>query len=170
MPRVPLAFRLIASQPYTSENKILLFKITHDDLEDPIYLSTDPTERLSVDPLSYGTVSNDDTYTFVEMAAILPDDRKGSPPRVSIAMENVDSSYVELARSFLTPARVDMSIVFASDPDLIMKSMTRLWLTKCSYTESSITFDIARFRSESLPAGRRMTKDRFPGLWGIPGA
>jgi hypothetical protein len=167
MPRVPLGFRRIASEPHSSEDQVLLVKITHADLAEPIFLSTDPTQRISVDPLVYGTVSNGDTYLFVEMNAILPDDRKGTPPRVALEFENLDSSYIELARSFTSPARADLSIIFVSDPDAVMKRFTGLWVTKVSYTESTISFDLSRFRAENIPTGRRMTKDRFPGLFGI---
>jgi hypothetical protein len=170
MPRVPLAFRRSAAEPHSSEDMVLLVEITHDDLDAPIYLSTDPTERLSVDPLAYGTISNGKTYQYVEMDAVLPDDRQGEPPKVTLEFENLDSSYVELARSFTSPARAKLLICFASAPDSIMKQFTRLWVTKCTYTESTISFDLARFRTENLPSGRRMTKDRAPGLHGIASA
>lgn len=154
----------------TPELELLLVEITHADLAEPIYLSSDPTERLSTEPLVYGTTSNGIEYQFVLMGAVLPDDHKGTPPRTSLSFENIDSSYVELIRSFTTPAAVDLKVVFASAPDLVTQSYAGFQMTRVTYDEGSIKFDISREPFLSEPFGARQTKNLFPGLFGLPSA
>ncbi|WP_283471919.1 hypothetical protein [Methylosinus trichosporium] len=161
-----MGFRRAITDPFSAEDQALLLTITHPDLDAPVYLSTDPTDRLSVDPPSYGTVSGDITYLYVQMTAVLPDDNPKTPRRTSLEFGNVDASYVALARSFLTPARVDMALVFVSDPNAVMKRFARMWLTRASGTDTTIAFDIGRFRADNIPAGRRITVQECPGLRG----
>lgn len=57
MRRVSLNARLAQDALGSDEIYVALFEINHPDLEKPIRLSTDNTERLSVEPLYYGTRS-----------------------------------------------------------------------------------------------------------------
>jgi hypothetical protein len=170
MPYIPLSARRSMFEERSPELEVLLVTITHVDLDEPVRLSSDPTERLSTDPLIYGTTSNGNEFLFVLMGAILPDDRKGSPPRTSLTFDNIDSRYVELARSFTSPAYVDLKVVFASAPNLVTQHYTGLRMTRVSYDESSMTFDISRELFLSEPFGARQTKNFFPGLHGLPNA
>lgn len=170
MPYIPLSARRSMFEERTSDLEVLLVTINHALLPAPIRLSSDPTTRLSVDPLAYGTVSNGLTYSFVLMGAILPDDRKGSPPRTALTFDNVDSTYIELARSFTEPATVDLTVVFASAPDFATQSYAGLRMTRVSFDESSMTFDLSREPFLSEPFGARQTKNYFPGLHGLPSA
>lgn len=170
MPYVPLSARRTMFEERTPELEILLVTITHSLLTQPIRLSSDPTERFSIDPLVYGTTSNGDEYLFVLMGAVLPDDKKGSPPRTALTFDNIDSRYVELARSFTSPAYVELQVVFASAPDLVTQHYTDLRMTGVHYDESSLTFDISREPYLSEPFGARQTKFYFPGLHGLSSA
>jgi hypothetical protein len=168
MPYIPLSARRTMFEERTTELEVLLVTIDHPDLASPIYLSSDPTERLSTDPLVYGTISNAIEYQFVLMGAVLPDDRKGSSPRTAITFDNIEATFVELARSFTEPATVDLAVVFASAPDLVTQSYTGLRMTRVTYDESSMTFDISREPYLNEPFGARQTKNFFPGLHGLP--
>lgn len=170
MPYVPLSARRSMFEERTPELEVLLVTISHTLLTAPIRLSSDPTERFSADPLVYGTTSNALQYNFVLMGAVLPDDRKGSPPRTALTFDNIDSSYIELARSFNEPATVDLAVVFASAPNLVTQSYAGLRMTRMSYDENSLTFDISREPYLSEPFGARQTKNYFPGLHGLPSA
>lgn len=170
MPYIPLSARRTMFEERTPELEVLLVTITHPDLDEPIRLSSDPTERLSTDPLVYGTTSNALEYLFVLMGAVLPDDRKGSPPKTSLTFDNIDSTYVELARSFTSPAYVDLKVVFASAPDLVTQHYAGLRMTRVSFDESSLTFDVSRELFLSEPFGAPQSKQFFPGLHGLPSA
>ena len=58
-----LNFREAIFGPESGEVPIFLLTITHPDLDEPVYLTTDATERLGTDPLTYGTVSRGVTST-----------------------------------------------------------------------------------------------------------
>jgi len=170
MPYIPLSARRSMLEERTPELEVLLVTINHALLAEPIRLSSDPTERFSIDPLVYGTTSNGIEYSFVLMGAVLPDDRKGSPPRTALTFDNIDSTYIELARSFNQPATVDLSVVFASAPDLVTQSYTGLRMVRMTFDENSLTFDISREPFLTEPFGARQTKNFFPGLHGLPSA
>lgn len=149
----------------TGEVAVVLATITHPDLVAPVRLSSDPTERLSDDPLVYGTVSNGETFEFVMMSAVLPDQQRGQSPRAAIVLENVDRDSVALLRSITTPMRVKFDLVLASAPDAIEESYTDLRAAKAGYDADRITLDISRepFTAEPWPAGK-MTQGRLPGM------
>jgi len=149
----------------TDEVPVVLVKIEHDDLDEPVRLSSDPTERLSSDPLVYGTVSNTDEYTFVLMSAMIPDDKEGVPPSTQLVFENVAEDMAAVARSVSSPPTVSLFIVLASAPDTIEEQWTGLKATKASYNAGQLTLTVSRehLLNEPWPA-YRTTRERFPGL------
>lgn len=144
---------------------VVLATITHPALATPVRLSSDPTVRLGLEPLRYGTISNGETFEFVMMSTVLPDQQRGQSPRAALAFENVDRDGVGLLRSITTPMRVRLDLVLASAPDAIEESYTDLRGVKSGYDGDRITVDITRepFTSEPWPCGR-MTQARLPGL------
>ena len=165
MPRlVSLGFRAAANAEHTGEVPVALVTITHPDLDAPVRLSSDPTSRLSADPLRYGTRHRGDVYEFVLMAALLPDDKQDAPPTVTLEFDNVAADMVQLVRSVTTPATVDIAVVLASDPDVIEEQYTGLIAIRAPYDESRISFEIARQDIAPRPwPAHRMTAARFPG-------
>jgi hypothetical protein len=148
-----------------SDVPIVLAKIEHPQLDDPILLSSDPTERLTTDPLVYGTISNGDQYLFALMSANYPDDEQGTPPSTQLVFENVTSDFVRELRSVQERGTVALSLVMASAPDVIEEQFSGLKIVSASYDANRVTLDITRepVTAEPLPA-QRMTKARFPGL------
>lgn len=157
----------------TSEIEVVLLHITHPDLLDAVKLSTDPTVRLSTDPLKYGTRSTwlaeeyaDDTpYNFVLLNTQLPDDKEDTPAAASVTVEMLDNTYSELFRSTQKRATVHMAIVMASTPNLVEVQWRDLKLVSAEGDNAQITMQITRdpITSEPWPYGR-MTRYRFPGL------
>lgn len=167
MPReISLNARTSFNAGETSEVPIVLIKIDHDDLDAPIYLSSDPTVRLSDDPLRYGTISNDISYEFVLMAAVLPGDEDRAPPAAKLVFANVKTDMVAIARSVSSPPSVDMTVVLASSPDLVEVQYLDLKAVRRSYDAERLTLNVSRepITSEPWPFAR-MTKERFPGLF-----
>jgi hypothetical protein len=62
---VSLNVRVAANAEHASEVPVALVTITHPGLDAPVRLSSDPTSRLSADPLRYGTYHRGDVYEFV---------------------------------------------------------------------------------------------------------
>lgn len=79
--------RLALEAEATDEIEVALFLIEHPDLEAPIRLSTDNTERLQSDPLIYGTRSSwrgsdpvTQPFLWIVASAILPGDAEDDSP------------------------------------------------------------------------------------------
>ncbi len=167
MPRVlSLSARTAFNAAETEEVSVTLATIRHPDLESPIYLSSDPTQILSLEPLRYGTVSKGIEYEFVLMAAALPDDSEDDPPSTQIVFENVVADMVAVVRSVSTPSEIDLATVLASAPDDIEDSYVGLEAVRASYDQSRVALDISRegMVGKMWPA-HRTTKARFPGLY-----
>ncbi len=167
MPRViSLNARAELQAGRSSAVPILLVTITHPSLTAPIRLSTDPTERFSVEPLVYGTRSGGNQYLFVLLSAILPDDMPNTSPQTTLALANIDSGLSASLRSITSPCWVDLTVVLASAPDDILEQYTGLRGRRGSSNAAQVSLEISRepFTSEPCPAGR-MTKQRFPTLF-----
>lgn len=166
MPReLSLSARTSFNAEHGGEIPIVLVTIEHADLDAPIRLSSDPTERFSLDPLLYGTTSNANQFTFVLMTAILPDDRE-SPSGVQLAFDNASSDMAAVVRASQTPATITIQLVLASSPDDIEEEYTELQAVAAEYNANRITLDVSRepLTSEPFPQ-HRMTQNRFPGLF-----
>lgn len=150
----------------TGEVPICLLTVTHEDLADPIYLSSDATTRLSEQPLVYGTESRGEQYIYLPFEFTLPDDRSDSPPRVQLTMDNIDRSLVAVLRSFASPANVMMEIVLASDLDTVEITMPSLQMSDVTIGDRTITATLVAdaLINEPHPAGQ-FTPGAFPGLF-----
>lgn len=167
---IPLTVRGAMYAEHSEEIEIALVTITHPSLDAPVRVSSDPTERLSVDPLRYGTKSRGAEYDFVLMSAIVPDDRKGTPPRVALIFENVGFDVVTVAQSFTNPATAAMELVLASAPDTVIQAYRGLRIVRCAFDDVTATFDLSREPFVSEPICARQTKNFFAGLHGLPSA
>lgn len=122
MRTIPLNARQSVQQVVTAETEVHLVHISHPDLDAPIKLSTDPTDRISTDPLVYGTRSTwkttDDTpYEFVLADLALPESKDDVAPAASLVIEALSSG---LAKSLIEAkgrASVAFAVVFAGAPN-----------------------------------------------------
>lgn len=164
--------RLAQDAEGSPDIEVVLFEVTHPDMSDTIRLSTDNTERVSVDPLMFGTRSTwrgadpaTEPFLFILADAKLPDESEDAPAEAQIVLMALDAKYAELLRSFLTPATVNMAVVLASSPDEIEAEFLGLQLTVSDIADDEITLTLSReeIELEHYPPGR-MTRSRFPGL------
>ncbi|MFK4060314.1 hypothetical protein [Brucella anthropi] len=172
MRSLSLNARLAHDTVSSAEIEVALFLIEHPGLEKPVRLSTDNTERLSDDPLIYGTRSSwrgsnpvTEPFLWVIASAVLPGDSEDAPATAQIELANLDSSMVELLRSFTEPARISLAVVLASSPDLIEAEWSGLQLVSADISASTIVLSLSRddVELEPFPPGR-MTRINFPGL------
>ncbi|MBN9471662.1 MAG: hypothetical protein J0J10_23110 [Bosea sp.] len=169
--RVSLNYRRALGDPVSDEVQCVLILITHEDLDFDVRLCSDPAERISIEPLVYGTRSswlnpNGEPWLYAIMSAVIPDDRAEAPPAAEIVLANVDSRIIEALRSTTTPARFDIAVVLASAPDLVEFEALDFSLASVPYDAAEITLSISRESEEGeyWPA-QRMTRDRLPGLF-----
>jgi hypothetical protein len=159
-----------AAQPEDVE--VVLMQFDHDDLDAPIRISSDPTERLSTEPLRYGTRSSWNgtdpqaaPFYFLAAGFELPGDQEDAPAAVRIVLDLFDATLVTLLRSVSTQGTAHLAIVFAASPDTVEIEFRDLRITTVEYGEQLvITCSRRPIEEEGVPA-IRMTKDRFPGLF-----
>jgi len=168
MPRtLSLSFRAAMNAQETGEIPIVLLTITHEDAAEPIRISGDPTERLTTDPLVYGTTSRGETFTFIPFALSLPEDAEGTGPNARLVLDNVSRELIPLIRSIATPAQVLLETVMASDLDYVEVQFPSFDITKVSYDAASITLELTMdpLVTEPFPADS-FDPANFPGLFG----
>ncbi|MBT9382231.1 hypothetical protein KM176_00015 [Pseudooceanicola sp. CBS1P-1] len=172
MRRVSLNARAAQDADISGEVYVALFEITHESLTETVRLSTDPTERITSDPLVYGTRSSwrgantaTEPWLWTIASALLPSDMEDTPTSASLVLENLDSAMVKVVRSFTSLATVNMAVVLAETPDVIEAEYLGLQILSADIDAGSITLAISReeIEAEPFPSGR-MTRDRFPGL------
>lgn len=173
MRRVSLNARQSHDAPYSDDLEIALIMIEHPELDAPVRLSTDPTERLSIDPLAYGTRSAwmdsepaTEPFLFILAASDIPGDLEDAPAAANIIVENVDSDIAKLLRSFIDRPTVHLAVVMASTPDLVEVEFRDMAMISADGDAGQITLEISRapIEDESVPMDR-FTKERFPGLF-----
>lgn len=172
MRRVSLNARMAQDAVASSEIEVVLIEINHDELDAPIRLSSDNAERISTDPLIYGTRSNwrgadpkVDPFLWIVASAILPSDSQDNTGDARLVLDVIDAEVAELLLSFIDLATIHMAVVLASTPNDIEAEILDLKLTvaEISDTEVSLTLSREEIQNEYYPAGR-MTRSKMPGL------
>lgn len=168
---VSMNARMMQDAQATDEIYVALIEIEHPDLEKPIRLSTDNADRISTEPLIYGTRStwrnhsSTDPFLWVVASTVLPSDLDDTPAAATIIMENLDRRMAEVVRSFTSPASFRIAVVLADTPNFIELEYSNLLLTSATINAGEIKLSISReeIESEYVPGGR-MTSRTFPGL------
>lgn len=160
-----LNFREALFSQESSEVPIFLLTITHPSI-DPIYLSTDPTERYSTDPLGYRTVSRSTNFLYAGIEVTIPDEQDKSPPASKLTIANVARDLIPLARSVSTPPSVKIEAVLASDLDTVEMTWPALDMSNLQYDANQLVFDLTMdsLVTEPYPAGN-FSPAYFPGLF-----
>lgn len=170
--RVSLNYRQSMDASETAEIEVVLIHITHPEIAAPLRLSTDPTTRLSVEPLIYGTRSTwkdsdpaTEPFEFVLLSVLMPDDNEDTPPAARLSVAAFDADLAKSLRSTNLQATVSMAVVLASAPDLVEYEIGGLKLVGADGNASEITLEFSRDPLTSEPSPfRRMTRATFPGL------
>lgn len=155
----------------SDEIEVVLVKIEHKLLDAPLRLSSDNTERLSEEPLVYGTRStwlteDGSPFLFIMLGAQIPDEQDDAPAAASLVIANLDSDIAEALMSTTVRATVSIALVYASAPNLVQQEFLDLKLVSAEGDADQISLSMSRepITSERYPTAR-MTKERFPGLY-----
>lgn len=150
----------------TSEVWVVLLEITHPDLAETVYLSSDPTTTLADG--NYGTESNGNDYVFLPFRFFLQPQTENLLARAKIRIDNVSR---DLIRSVLDaqnePPEVDVKVVLASAPDTIEFQISNLLMdnVRASATELEADLFPKILQGEQFPFETFSVAD-FPGLYG----
>lgn len=168
--QVSLNARTAMDAPASDELEIVLIHITHPLIDEPVRLSSDPTTRISLEPLSYGTPStwlteDGSPFLFIMMGAQLPDEDDDAPAAGSLVLEILDSDIATILTSTTVQAIVSMAVVLASSPDLVEAEFLDMRMVSADIDAGQIVMSFTKepITAESYPAAR-MTKERFPGM------
>jgi hypothetical protein len=161
-----LNFRKAIFSQESGEVPIFLLTITHPDLDDPIYLTTDPTTRLGTDPLIYGTVSRGIEFLYAGVDVTIPDEQDKSPPASKLTVANVTRDLIPMARSVSSPPSVKIEAVLASAPDDVEMTWPGLDMSNLTYDASALQFDLTMdaLITEPFPSGG-FSPAYFPALF-----
>lgn len=161
-----LNFRQALFAQESGEVPIFLLTITHASLAAPIYLTTDPTERYSTDPLGYRTVSRSINFLYAGVDVTIPDEQDKSPPASKLTIANVARDLIPLARSVSSPPQVKIEAVLASDLNTVEMTWPALDMSNLQYDANQLVFDLTMdsLVTEPYPAGT-FSPAYFAGLF-----
>lgn len=154
---------------------IALIVLRSEGLDKPLRVSSDNTNRLSAEPLIYGTRSTWQTgredggpeeYLFISMLVRPPDDPDNGLPNASITIVDGDGSIRKQIRGARGEVLVDMAVVMRSDPNTPVDFWTGMRLSDANGQGSFLSFEIGAYPVlEELYCTVRMTRDRAPCLF-----
>lgn len=155
----------------SAEVEVVLIYLDHPSFGSPVRVSSDPTIRLSSDPVRYGTRSawNDDTaqpYYFSGAHLEMPGDQDDAPAAAQISLDTFDASIVAALRDFSDYATAHLAVVLASTPDVIEEEWRDLKLVGVTYAAGNTTLQLSRdpIENDGVPMDN-VTPQRFPGLF-----
>lgn len=165
---VSLNFRESAYAQETGNFPICLITIDHDDLAEPILLSTDPTERIdeTVSEVVYGTTSRGDDYLFFPCSLKLPDDTDQGPGRLQKTFDNIGRDMIATIRSIQGRATLNVEVVMSDDVDTVEYQWPEFEVTNFDYDVLKVVMSavMETLENESFPWGS-YTPSAFPGLF-----
>ena len=152
---------------------LVLIEISHPSLDAPLRFSTDMTERLSDDPLSYGTRSAwrgadpaTQPFSFAAVDVEWPGERADTGPEARLFVSAIGTDVIDALRSVTEPPVVHMAKVLSTQPDVIEEECLDLEMHDVS--ADAVTLECALSHLpiwvELFPADR-MSPDRFPALF-----
>lgn len=172
MRNLSLSFRQAHNAEASEVVDIFLVTIEHDELEainggQPLRLSSDPTARLSDNPLAYGTVSRGQQYDFLPFQWVAPEEGDEAPSEIQFRILNFDVNMIQLLRSTSTPASVTVEVITSAALNDVEISYPSFDLTGASYDNDAIVLSLAidSLVTEDVPA-ESFTPSTFPGLFG----
>ncbi len=165
---ISVNFRSSAYASETGRVPILLITFDHADMDVPIRISTDPTQRvLETDEIiAYGTISRGDTFTFLPVSFKLPDDTDTGPGNMQIELDNVDRALIETIRTIQSPISVKVEIVMDNALDTVDITWPEYLLTGITYDATTITgtMSLENLMREPFP-GVSFTPNTAPGVF-----
>lgn len=156
----------------TDDFFVVLIEFDHADLATPIRLSTDPTERLSDEPLRYGTRASwrgadpeTEPFLFVAAGLEMPGDQEDTPAAFQLTIDLFDAEMVNLLRSFTGVATANLALVMASDVETVEQQWLGLQATSSTWGERIVISSSRKpIEEEGVPKDI-IGKRRFPGLF-----
>lgn len=148
MPRsTSLALKQATYAEETEDGIIILLTIDHEDLTEPILISSDATQRVDEieGKLVYGTISRGDTYIYYDFEINLPSDESDGVPNTTLSIDNITAEITDAIRDLTSPPVVLIEVVMMSDVDTVEVNFPEFYLTDVEWdrtqVQATITMD-----------------------------
>ncbi|MDD4950932.1 MAG: DUF1833 family protein [Desulfovibrionaceae bacterium] len=152
----------------TDDYPILLVTLDHDDLAEPYYISSDPTERVeeTEEEIRYGTISRGTTFYFVPFSITLPNMASDAAPRSKVMIENVKRVLTPIIRDLSTSPTILMELVWSSSVDVVEIEYPGFEFVEIEYDDLAATgeIDVDHQIAEPFPCGV-FGPSEFPGAF-----
>lgn len=150
----------------TDEIPVLLFTITHPDLDAAILVSSDNADLLDYEQQLRGTISRGQNYQFLPMEVSLPEEGDDASNVIQVTIDNVGRELTSLLKSTVTPASVTVAVVLASAPDAVEVSFPDFEVASAEVdaVSAKLSLTVDTMASEPYPADN-FTPGSFGGLW-----
>lgn len=165
--QVSSALRNAVSQQESSDVKIFLVTLQQGN-NDPIRVCSQGIQRVYEDDtkVTYGVISNGNTFDQGGFSTVLSDDSDGTVPTVQISIPNVSRDIITaIERLDNKPVKVTIELIFAEAPDDVLMRLADFDMTNIKYDDDAITGTITRelLFTEPVPC-HRMTPNSYPFL------
>lgn len=152
-----LAARQAIMAQETGEVFLVLVKIDHDALAQPLYFVRN----------AESVVSGGIVYIPLPFDISLPSDTDDEPPQVTITFDNVDRSIMEALRQITTTPDIYISVVLASSPDTLELGPLPFQISDFSIDATTVTGTLIYdpITAEQYPCDTYTPGD-FPSLFG----
>jgi hypothetical protein len=149
-----------------SSDEFPIILITISRGEDVIRLSSDSTQRISSDPIGYGTISRSNTFVYMPFELALPQDEAETVPKMVMRVQNVSGEIGWWLRSSLVTPKVTVEVVTSSDLDTVIASFPDFDLKSFQGGTMEVSGEIvlSNLEFEPFPAGT-FNPSQFPGLF-----
>lgn len=145
----------------TDEVWLVLMTIEHDSLDAPILIANNNEDVVS----TAGPGPGADTFIGLPFDIELPGEDADDPGVATISVPNIDREIVGAVRSITTAASVTLTVVLASQPDVIEVQYEGMELREVNWDAATVR---GKLRFESIvtePCTLTITPERFPGLF-----
>ena len=160
-------FRQEVFAQQTGECWIILLQISHPDLSDDIFISSDATQLLPIVG-ARGTISNGQEYIFLPFDLTLQEQNDNLLAKAILQIDNVDRSIIAAIRQASgEPPRMTIRIVLASDTDTIEIEMPNLEFNNIYANQSTVQGELRPkiLQGEQFP-NKTFNQADFPGVFG----
>lgn len=164
---VSAIFKAAAFAAETGQVPVLLLTFDHEDLTEPIRISTDNADTFVYEAETVrGTISRGNNYVYCPVTLALPDDSDESISKATMEIDNVDRRILQTIRGISSPPTITMELVLAASPNTVEASFANFSLVDVTADVMTVqgTFSLGSFLSEPYPGGS-MLPSNFPGLF-----
>ena len=152
------------------EYPIILITISREGTEEDINISSDPTVRISEDPIGYGTVSSvsgaELTYAYFPFEITLPQDDGSSVPKMRLVVPNISAEIGWWLRSSLVTPVATVTIVSSGDLDTALATFPDFDMPNFNAGTMQVQgeLSLSNLEREPFPSGM-FNPAFFPGLF-----